>query len=87
MSACSSSVPAGHGSSETRPAFEGPRAVWARRLIKALLVVFIGLIPLGGHAIRQIGYLRAAPTEADPRGNSLLMNRGFCWISQVPFNR
>ena len=67
-------------------AFAGPRGRWPRRVAKVVLVLFVGVLPISGHLWRNLRHTPAATqnTEAD---ESLLMNRGFRWISEIPFNR
>ena len=68
-------------------AFAGARAIWPRRMLKLTLVVFIAVIPLTRHVWRNAQYLRAGQEAPAVEEDSLLMNRGFRWISEVPFNR
>lgn len=64
----------------------GPRAVWFRRILKTALIIFILVIPLASHTWKQIQYLRTFESEVQ-ESEWLLMNRGFRWINEVPFNR
>ncbi len=80
------------------------RVVWGRWAVKLVLVLFVGLVPVVGHAWREVQYARAgggggegegegvvaeegAGGESDGEEGPLLMNRGFRWVSEVPFNR
>ena len=65
--------------------YGGPGAPWGNRVAKILLILFVAVVPIVSHTWREIQHARnKVPAEA---GDSLLMNRGFRWINEVPFNR
>lgn len=71
--------------------WSGPQLRWARRVVKAaVLVVGFGL-PLTNEAIATWRYLSKPVPAASPVGKAedepLLLRRGFRWINEVPFNR
>lgn len=71
---------------DQRPPFSGARAVWLHRAGKTALILFVAVVPLVSHAWKEIQHERSGEAATE-RGDSLLMNRGFRWINEVPFNR
>ena len=65
--------------------YEGPGAPWSKRIVKIGLVLLLGVVPIARHVGKEIEHARTV--EPDPPGDSLLMNRGFRWINEIPFNR
>jgi hypothetical protein len=60
--------------------------VWLHRAGKTALILFVAVVPLVSHAWKEIQHERSGESATE-RGDSLLMNRGFRWINEVPFNR
>ncbi len=67
-------------------AFSAARFAWPRRIAKVALVLMIGVVPVVLHVGRNVDYLQERPADTSS-DDSLLMNRGFRWINEVPFNR
>ena len=62
---------------------DNTKVLWAHRVSKSLIVLIMFAIPIGIHMYREFSHEHAASEESE----HLLMNRGFRWISEYPFNR
>lgn len=67
------------------PAFakDNTKVLWTYRVVKFLVVLIMFAIPIGTHLYREWSHEHAAKEESE----HLLMNRGYRWISEYPFNR
>ncbi|MEM7314684.1 MAG: hypothetical protein AAF497_16175 [Planctomycetota bacterium] len=72
----------------TPPYVVGTTTLWVHRLWK---VIVVGLIvwTIGSHVARERSHWDESMAKAKEaaESDSLLMNRGFRWINEVPFNR
>ena len=65
------------------PPYVGPRSKWVHRILKAVVVISMFVIPIYQHAKTELTHEHVEQAESE----HLLMNRGFRWINEMPFNR
>ncbi len=68
---------------DLRPPYAPGKTLWIQRAIKTALVVYLFALPIYRHAKKELTH--EAPVVEESK--HLLVNRGFRWISEVPFNR
>ncbi len=66
-----------------RPPYTGKKTFVGYLLLKAAIVIYLFAWPISEHALREISHDHGPAVESE----HLLMNRGFRWISEFPFNR
>ncbi len=69
------------------PPYVAGGSVWVQRVFKAYIVFVLAFVPIAGHTRREVQHAREISTIDASKDQSLLLNRGFRWVNEVPFNR
>ena len=68
-----------------QPAFVPQQAgwTWSHRVLKSLVILAVCVLPIFEHVYREVTFSHPEPVDT----GHLLMDRGFRWINEFPFNR
>ncbi len=65
------------------PPYTNSKTVWGYRILKAMIIVCAFGVPVFNHTLKEVRHEHPEQVES----KHLLMNRGFRWINEYPFNR
>jgi len=63
--------------------FRSKTGIWVHRIAKTVIVVMCFAIPITTHTYREVTYVHNEKKESQ----YLLLNRGFRWVAEMPYNR
>ncbi len=69
------------------PPWAGLKIVWPYRVVKTIFVIAIVAIPLYSQVAKEVTHYYKVRDEEEEKSGHLLMDRGYRWINEYPFNR